>query len=715
MLNEILLRRKCKVLVVPVSNTDHSTKNQAHLITIIKNVENLGFTFSEKLYQALSLMYVSELNEFYLDIVPKLKALIGADVEYKPMYPNFPESVMEADYLELYLNAIMHYWSFGTLYPYEEKEERLPLFDVTKVKVIDLGTMDDIKEIFYNLCQSKTSISKTDREDIATIFKYADVEFPDEIPFKENVALIGKLYMLNCPEPKASDIKKYFKTVTDVLRLITALSEGDTSLATKCKYKSLSRKERRVIMDLLVGCSCMEEDMVKNREQWVIIGGLLHPGEYKNKKYDKVKRTFQKLRNHEHIDTFAGEVETALAEKDYVKALDKLKDRPGEFARKFDLLLRYSKDKNAVINAFNAVASTVAVPVLLQVREYFIGKNDEKKCRIVFPKGQVSRSYCIKPVNGEVKKKYVNMAVKICENALVCHFMKKDFLGNVYASEEFKNFVVPFNQRTASKAFRAPTSGSRMKLEGDTGIIRAFIWWTNQTPKEGEEDYGSWDDECRVDIDLSAAIFNENCEYVSHVSYTSLKDKEAESCHSGDITNGGPVNGDGVSEFLDVNISAVIKKGGRYVVFQVYSYTEQKYSEMEHAMFGWMCREKLNSGEIYEPKTVAQKMDLTAPSVTSIPVIIDCITREIIWCDMVASLNVCTYAGGNNVESNLRGVSALLYNMTHVRKPNLYDLIKMNIRARGLEVEKKKDADVVFDLEEGITPYDLDVFMGEYL
>ena len=55
---------------------------------------------------------------------------------------------------------------------------------------------------------------------------------------------------------------------------------------------------------------------------------------------------------------------------------------------------------------------------------------------------------------------------------------------------------------------------------------------------------------------------------------------------------------------------------------------------MPHAMFGWMSREDVKSGEIYEPKTVEQKMDLTSQSTVCIPVIFDCVNREVIWCDM---------------------------------------------------------------------------------
>ncbi|MDE6064747.1 MAG: hypothetical protein K2G20_09240, partial [Lachnospiraceae bacterium] len=148
----------------------------------------------------------------------------------------------------------------------------------------------------------------------------------------------------------------------------------------------------------------------------------------------------------------------------------------------------------------------------------------------------------------------------------------------------------------------------------------------------------------------------------------------------------------------------------------VYNYTEQKYADIPNAKFGWMGREDVGSGEIYEPRTVEQKMDLAAQSTVAIPVIFDCVRREVIWCDMNRALNGCSNTcGGNNLESNLSGVAATCYSMVNISKPNLYDLIDLHIRARGQRVDDKKDADIVFDVESGITPFDTEVFMSEYL
>jgi len=741
--NEILLRRKNKVIPdydvleeIPADfagKTGKSREAQAEgkaacVATMMKNVEALGYTFSKELYEALLDLEKDELNQFYLELVPVLKKQVGADVVYRPMYPNFPGSVMGKDEARLYVNAIVHYWSFGTLYPNEQREERLPLFDSTKVRVIGLGTVEEFRQVFVSLCGSKTSLSQADREDLEWIFQNLWVGLPDEIPLKENAALIGKLYLENIPLASAKELQKFCRTATDVLRLITSMSNGDVSLATNNRYRSFRRKERRLLLELLENCGQIEEDMLRYREKWIRVGERLHPGEYDRAQFGKVITAFDKLRNHEKIETYGGKVEEAFRREDDRAVLSLLKKRPGEFARRLDHLLRCAKDKNAVVNTFKDVATEVSTPVLLQVREHFIQRAMEgtpagqdassqedtqvtqkpvQRVRVFFPKGNLARCYSRENTLPEIEEKYCKSVVKICENALIENYRGKDFLGNVYLSEEFKHYLVPFSQRSAGKALKTIVRGSRLPIEANVKALRAFIWWTNM---EALSEVG------RVDLDLSAAIFDENWACLEHVSYTNLRSAKYRACHSGDIVNGGPVDGQGVSEFLDVDMESVVQCGGRYVVYQVYSFTRQPFSEIPHAMFGWMGREDVNSGEIYEPCTVEQKMDLASQSIVCIPVIFDLVEREMIWCDMGLSVGGCRIGcGGNNLESNLSGVAATCYSMVHMRKPNLYDLVNLHIRARGLRVDKKEEADVIFDIDSGITPFDTEVFMGEYI
>lgn len=756
--NEILIRRRNKVIIDTQPKADakfdidedivlsSESPMSKYVVTIMKNIEDLGYTFSKELYKkALAFETVQELCDFYLGIIDILKESVGADKVYNPMYPNFPESVMKRSEFELYINAIIHYWSGGELYPVEKKNERLPLFDTTTVRVLDVGTDEDLKEIFTNLCQSKTSLSSTDKEDLSWLFANMDVEIPDEIPFKENVAIIGKLYIESSPKPSLVKLKKYFKTATDVLRLITAMSDGDVSLAANTKYRNLKRPERRIIMGLLNACNspALEADMKRYKNRWIRVGEILHPSEYSDTKYPNVILAFHKLRENGEIITFSGKVEEALINEEYDKAINLLLKRPGEFARRLDQLLRKYENRDAIVNAFQKVANSVSTTALLQVREHFLRRSSQSPARVFFPKGNLATSYCIQNTLPPIPEKYCKAIVLVCENALINTFRQKDFMGNVYLSESFKNYIVPFSQRSASKALLTLTRGSRIPLDENTNTLRGFIWWTN------DKDGG------RVDLDITAGFFSDTWEHQGHISYTNLTVDEINACHSGDIVNGGSVEGDGVAEFIDIDVNSALDANIRFVVFQVYCFTRQKFSNLPNAAFGWMNREKADSGEIFEPKTVKQKLDLCVPGVVSIPVIFDCLKKELIWCDMSLGDNELVECCGrlssrcNNIENNLRGVASTCYSMVNIEKPNLYDLIYLHIKARGLRVDNKDEADIIFDIEQPaeaynadnkaeveqeaasnnmdkdaeaaavkpkvITPYDTDIFMGEYL
>lgn len=727
-MNEILLRRKNKVIL---GIGTAKVANDRCITTIMKNIEELGYTFSREVFDVLRTYSVNELTEFYLELKAALMKLKGANVVYMPMYADFPKGVMDAHFSELYINAMVHYWSDGILYPKNHRKrinDRLPLFDETKVKVLQLGSEADVRQIFDNICTSRTSISRTDREDIAYLFETENMKLPDNIPHKENAAYISALYLQKNPLARVSGLRKYIKTATDVLRLVTAMSDGDVSLAENTRYKSFTRRQRRMIMELLSGCPNIEGDMLRYKERWIRIGERIHPSEFDCSRYtleyDRVINAFDKLRNNRKIETFAGKVEFDLAYGEYESALAELVKRPGELARRLDQLLRVAH-KESVIRSFASVAEKVSTPVLLQVREHFLHRSEHADVRVFFPKGSLAKCHSERNDLPDIDERYCQEVVRICENALVKIYGQREPMGKVYLSDDYRNYVVPFSQRSASKAFKTIVRGSRLPMASQTNAVRAFIWWTNMD----KCDLGSYDDG-RVDIDLSAAIFDENWNYMEHVSYTNLKSEKYKACHSGDIVNGGPVDGDGVSEFLDVDVDSVVRYGARYVVYQVYSYTGQTYADMPHAMFGWMERADVNSGEIYEPKMVEQKLDLTAGSKVCIPVIFDCVKREFIWCDMNMSLSgVHMNTGGNNLESNLSGVTAVCYSMVNVKEPHLYDLIALNVMGRGVLVDNREDADIVFDTalylnndtvenerdKMVITPYDTELFMGEYL
>lgn len=712
----IILRRKNRVFIndndmLKSLSGAAGEKNKQIVATMNKNIEVFGYTMSEALFDKLVHMKAKSREVVYDILVNGLKEITGADKVYNPMYPNFPESVMKKDDFELYFNAIVHYWSFGTLLPYEEKEERAPLFNTAKVKVLEAGSFNDLNDIFNNLCASKTSLSKNDVDDMIFILNSVKVTLPDEIPFKENAACVCRLLVDTGVDTDGSLCKKYVKTATDILRLITAMSDGDVSLAENTKFRNLKRSERRIIMNLLVGCGNAAEDMNRYAGRWIRVGEKLHPGEFaKNERYTKVVQAFGVIRNDGKIQSFAGKVDAAVASGDVNAVVSLLKKRPGEFARRIDFLLRtFDKDadRKTVIMGFASVAKDVSSTVLLQVREHFINKlNGNDDMRVFFPKGNLARSYYVKNNKTEtVSEDAMKMVIAVCESALVNIYGNREFLGKVYIDEALKNYTVPFSLRSAGKTMTAVSRGSRIAIDDSAKIIRPFIWWTNTKDNI-------------IDVDLSIAVFADDWNCLEHVSYSNLESSRFGICHSGDITNGGPVDGEGVAEFIDLDIEKALSAGARYAVFNVYNFSNENFSKMEHAAFGFMTRNDMKIGEIFEPSTVKQRMDLASATTTCIPVIFDLKERVFVWCDMALTADhVRAGYGGINVESNLPSVVVTCKAIVDVKKPNLYDLFTFNATARGVITDNPDEADIRFGLDDNcdVKPSDIDVIVGKYL
>nr|MCU0353066.1 hypothetical protein [Cytophagales bacterium] len=105
MKNTIYLRRANKVIL----EKGTGQLSDAHLAAFLKNIESLGYTFSQPLMERVRTLSLTEVTAFYEQLVKDLKTMVGANVKYKPMYPNFPAQVMETSRFELYINAIVHY------------------------------------------------------------------------------------------------------------------------------------------------------------------------------------------------------------------------------------------------------------------------------------------------------------------------------------------------------------------------------------------------------------------------------------------------------------------------------------------------------------------------------------------------------------------------------------------------------------------------------
>ena len=698
MMNSIYLRRANKWMVDAENESDRLPR--AYLATAVKNIEHLGYTFSYPLLHAVRALSKEQFEALYQPLIDDLRVMVGAHVKYEPMYPAFPLQVMEEDDAELYLNAIYHDLTWDL--PAYEHEERPPLQDEVNLKTIDLGSKADFYAMIRQLFQAKGSISPTDKEDIEAVIELVDPEeldaiLPSEIPFKENAGFVAAALMKH-DKGDVERIGRYFKTATDVLRLAVAWSGGDVSLAEAARFRKFKRRERRLLLGLLERCHPITEDMLRFKDRWIRLGEILHPSEYKHR-YIRCEEAFDILRNHKPFTTYNGSVELAFQYNQVWNLIDLLMQRPGEFARRLDQLLRSTEHTEYVVLAFGEVANQVSTPVLLQVKNHFARRREPQKLRVFFPKGNVAKAFAVPHTLPEIDKAACRDIVQVCEQALIQRFAVLPPLGKAYVDKRLKDYHVPFSQRSASKALHTLVRGSRVPMaEGDT--IRFFSWW-----KEGRV---NGEPTGRVDIDLSAVMYDHDWQYVEHISYTNLRSSHYRAVHSGDIVSAPQ----GACEFIDLHIPTIVQYGGRYIVATLHSYTNQPYCNLPECFVGWMMRQKPGSGEIFEPSTVANKIDVAADTQIAIPVILDLVERTVIWTDLSLTRHPHYH---NNVEGNQKGMVLMGKAMTALRKPDLYDLFMLHAKARGESVDHAEQAETIFSVEHGVTPFDIEHIMADYV
>jgi hypothetical protein len=210
----------------------------------------------------------------------------------------------------------------------------------------------------------------------------------------------------------------------------------------------------------------------------------------------------------------------------------------------------------------------------------------------------------------------------------------------------------------------------------------------------------------RADVDLTAALYDADYKCIRTLSYYNLKDFGGH--HSGDITDAP----NGAAEFIDLDIEQCIKRQVRYVMMCLNSYTQQPYCDLPECFAGWMARQEPNSGEVFEPKTVIDKVDLAADTKFCMPAVFDLVNREVIWTDIALATSP-RYV--NNVANYLTGTSLMLQAMVNLRKTNLHTLFDLLIRARGEAVANPELAQTVFATDRGITRFDLTQITAEYL
>jgi hypothetical protein len=681
-LQEIVFRRR-NTLIQIKGRMNISSKDQ---IDFVKKLADYGYFIDA--YNIEDVINPQEILNFFHSYCKINK------MKNKPFYINFPVQVKELSEIELYLNAILHYW-LGSRNnankierPVLEGNYPLKKINVMHNYVLISKLLDDI---LLSLLQQKSSFSQTDKEDIQIlipIVKKNNVLYDNEI--EKNISIKENLffYFNQLSIEDLKNKKEYFKTPTDILRYLAGrYNHSNTNLQDDIMFTSIERPIRLFIMQTLNTMNNKEEDIIKYKKLWKVLARYIHPFEKRYAKYITAIHLFKIAIDDIKIETFNSKKEKYFKNRN-MKVISLLTNRPSEYARSLFRLLKIFNNTIIINNFKDRVINKVPTNVLLSI----INKIKSYSNYNMYVPATKNFKFYVKP-NTNNFDSYNYESFNIIESIIIKElrnrFSKKEKLGKVYMSENLKNFNIPYQMRSTSKSDKVIARFSKFDIPKNKSIIRTFIHWKNLPT-------------LRIDVDSSFAILDENGHVLDHCSYTRIKSYYGTMIHSGDITDAP----NGATEYIDLHIEKTIERipEARYVLMSVYSYTGQKMKDIPECFAGWMLRENEESGEIYEPKTVENKFYFHNDGTSVIPLCIDLLERKIICLD----INTKATGIGKNIERDNHRLSYLIKGLPgKMNYMNLYELFELH-KDRYEIVNKPEDADIVFDdlsVEEILTNY----------
>lgn len=735
---------------IPHASTEY---HPLEAVTANAKLQQYGYSLSAKSLEQLAKLTIPEIASYYNQLEKLVKESAGTKIsEADIFYPNFPNEVMRMNDFELYMNAVFYYTGE---YLFKEDwhlhEEKLPQMPITenfkrKTKTITFVDEKEIHKMMNNFIHQTTPLNQTKLDDLK---KYCELN-PDwkekflkresgKIFCKENLAQIALLVYDTAQTSK--DFRYLYEMLhdtPDVLRFAALLSnrhlpkekQNDASLKNnKIWFNFKSSKEKRLVKNLLNNCPNLAKDIWKREEVYKVL--FRNSGIDINKGCpERLNKIVDNFLHNKKEDEFGNpiitsgrmqkEAITTLKENGDITKLQKFaKAYPGDFLRSFANCIDSAKNEEQqkqIADILVKNADKMNLKNLLQTKEFLLHRH-EREYAVDF----VKKSYFARE-NSAFKKEFspeiLNYISQSFDKASVIASQDEKNLGKCYVDPQMKNYAIPDNNSREASKGSVLTTYSIIESQKECNILRPFIWWTNEAENE------------RIDIDLSVNILDETYSSKGLVWYGNLKNDFA--VHSGDFVDGKEIDGNGVSEYIDVDKTLLKESGAKYLVFHVHSYSQHAFCDMTNIKFGIMERTGgladnvwNTDGETFDPRTVATEIvDLNSKGTHSTMAVYDVEKEHFIWMDKNVQINF----GLNNVinKESLCGTKAEIYKALEYPHANMYDLFTAQSLANGELVEDIKEADTVFvanppekaELKESaiiITPHDLSEISNRYM
>lgn len=662
--------------------------NRSMAMNVQAELMRLGFMLDQDALEQLGYSDAADIIDFNNEVIDYLLTMMGGKRDYQPFYPGFPQQVMEMSEYECWVNQLRYYYSGCKFEPSPWTETKKVAFEHVKYKMISSGTEEQFEGIFKLLCSSGQSLTPNDLKVIIWFVKnYKVLQFPERIPFKENLSvLLGTLIeekrdLSNVVFPKL--------TTTDILRVVVHLSGGDASLPAvpkkhtiervlsgrrwsakkvdnperdKFKFKKFKRAERKIILAMLEASNLDIRDMKLKSQRWIRLGEILHPGEFASL-FPRAFNAFQMIRN-EKVKSWYGQVDLAFS-RSYTEGLEKLSERPGEFVRKLDYLVRKAKgDKmlQLILDQFTKVGEKVSNKVLFEVMDHFENRKVANSNRSIFIKGARKRTPL--PTLPALSPKIISLIQDTAFESIKAKFALLEPLGDCWVDEELKKIPLPTNMRSMSDSLVPVVRGQRTPIGGTKNILRPFIHW--------------YDSDGTMDIDLHGFLLKSDGTSPLSFGYNG-EHSNIYGCYSGDVRN----RRGACAEYVDININTTVRDGYQYFAMIAHNFQNYSFNKIKDCVVGTMELDQAISNKNWKPDTISNCVIPQSTSSYCLIGVYDLKTREYIHLDMDWGV-INQYITGRNSRSIFDAIAPY----TELPKTSIYDLVMWHVNARGRIVDK---------------------------
>lgn len=574
--------------IYPIEIIAKKELNEESMIKAMTVRENLSTGLGIGLTPAdvIKLAKSNDIDNLYDDI----KEAIG-QVKAKPMYPDFPNTVMEIDESVFRFHQLLHYFSAygieeltgnevlkgwmpaesGTIPDTEKTEKDDKLLPDKLIELIDIRNMFviPVKKVLSK--RNRASLNEKDIVKFA-VENMSDSELKSlvksDIPFKENLYPLF-FSILNLLDPE----KKNQNMVRELLHYLCQHTGDvfDCIRYVSVRYHRLKVSQQRLLVRLLESypITDFKANMIislKKSENTKFVLNYLSFNKYSRSKdhFDAVND----LRDGK-LHSWESKMKFLLEKNDKENALDFIGKRPGMLLRMIAWLTRLGYDKKMIAEKLLENVNSLSIQTIVSILNYFgnYGNIDQSK--------------------EAEKTKEFDSVYYVCTRVLEERLKSVTFPfkdKKVYINEGIYSFAdsqIEFNSASSEGGYLR--SGLAVKIPHDVNVLRFFVYWN---------DY-----EKRVDIDLHSYAYTNLGERFMVGWNSSFRNNGI--VHSGDIVN------NNAAEYIDIDLNRKSNvEYNKYAVMNINIYTgKPNFGAIDECFAGLMAvKQTKETVNLYDPK-----------------------------------------------------------------------------------------------------------------